>query len=611
MINQFAKPLDQNQDQQQSGAQPQQGTQPQQRRQGSGRFTNIQQYLGANRGAGQQLAQGIGTQVQKQLNPVKKETETQASAVREGIQSAQNTLNTGQNQLGQLRQIGQTIQGNQGASGLDNQNNLGIQEFRNDPNFSQFQNIQAGQAINEGALNVQQQALNASANQLNRIAQQKAGLAGTEGGRFDLLRQTFGGNVNPQYTQGQQRLDQLFLQRQGAGDLRQQLNQNVDTSRGLQAQGLAARQDVNRVTAAEQGLVSDIGTQARQNEQDFIKMLDSFMPEVNRRREQEFTDLGQRLANMRSDRINLAKQGSMGPAMTRDQALSSQRPGDVGFAAQQNTGLTADDLKLLGVTSPVQTFNVFDELQGVDDVAARGRTAQSFQDVARDRDVADYGALADIMGLSDGERRLTQAGDLGAAVLARDGDANLMNRFQSAARSFDEFARNRNYQREESGKKNFAISRAGLSDILAGRDIAQVDRARAGALERQSAEILDEAKRDLQSRGFGRVLGTDGTFTDAFAGSALGNVGSTYNQDGKFGRGGAASPSGMMFGGRAGGLTQRQVTAPQTSNRFANQNYESDLTRDLGRTEWYGHTRSQNLGSEVQRLLSDLGIKKG
>ena len=52
---------------------------PTDRPQGSGRFTNIQKYLGANKGAGSRLADGI-----------EKKSDEYTSSVREGIASAQN-----------------------------------------------------------------------------------------------------------------------------------------------------------------------------------------------------------------------------------------------------------------------------------------------------------------------------------------------------------------------------------------------------------------------------------------------------------------------------------------------------------------------------------------
>jgi hypothetical protein len=475
-------------------------------RQGSGRFTNIQSYLGANRGAGQNLAQGVTNQVNKELDKNKQQANDSAASARAGIQAAQGTLNQGQQQLGQLKTIGQNIQQNTGAQNLDNQNSLGVKEFKNDPNFNQFQQIQSGQAINENALGIQSQNAANQAASLNQQAQNRANQAQTEQGRFDLLKQTFGGNVNPQYTQGQQRLDQLFLQKQGLGNLKNNLQQNVNTAKDLKNISQILGQDVSRVAGSEQGLMSSINQQATQNESDYLKMLESFIPEINKRRDTEFSDFENRLKNTGIKQ----SMGRVGPVVRTD-AQGNPLPDQVsGKAVATPQGLTRDDLSYFGINSPTQVFNVFDNLKATD-IVDKGRQAAGFADAANQRNVDEYAALADIMGLDAPNRKITQAADLGKAFVGKQGDASLKSRIESAARSFDKNARETNFN-EHIGGKGWVQSSANAADLLRGAGIAQAREGRSflGNLDTQANKIQSDFMNFLNQQGYGNVLGADG-----------------------------------------------------------------------------------------------------
>lgn len=511
-------------------------------RQGSGRFTNIQSYLNANKGAGQQLAQGVSGQVQKKVDPAKKQTESYNEQVKSGIQSAQNTLNQGQNQLGQLSQIGQNIQANTGGQFYGQDKDFGINQFTQSPDFAQFQKIQAGQGVNEDTMNLQQQAFQNQANQFNKLSQDQANLASTEGGRFNLLKQSFGGNVNPQYSQGQQRLDQMFLQRQGLGDLRQNLNQNVDASRGLQAQAQDTGKNVRLAREQEQALMGNIDTTSKANEDSYVKMLESFVPEVNNRREQEFTSMSDRYKAMGSQQ----QAGGLMDLQRTDKNGNPISPKAVP-EAQARQGLSADDLKTLGLSQNRQMFDVFDKTD-LGMVADRGRQAQGFKDAATQKDVDLYGQLANIAKLDQGNRRVTQAADLGKAVLAKTGSANLDERLKQAADTFynttaaqDKLSSNarKDYHNQLSGKSWGTVMSdirdpgqfVNLKQILSGTDLYGADRKMGGAPIQMADKAYKAALASLQNQNAGKVLTTEGSVEDALSGvnagvtKALGNQG--------------------------------------------------------------------------------------
>ena len=176
---------------------------PTDRPQGSGRFTNIQKYLGANKGAGSRLADGI-----------EKKSDEYTSSVREGIASAQNVQQGAQNELNRIGKAdGFAEQIGTDAVGLAGSHLNDVTQLRtgvNDANRLQGQGIQTSNNLQQGL------------NPLNQLGQN----LGTEGGRFQALQDVFGGAYNAGYGTGQRRLDQVFLQSQ-AGDRVQDLQNSI------------------------------------------------------------------------------------------------------------------------------------------------------------------------------------------------------------------------------------------------------------------------------------------------------------------------------------------------------------------------------------------------
>jgi hypothetical protein len=493
---------------------------------GSGRFTNIQSYLNANKNAGNQLSQGIGSQVQKKIEPIKTQAQSYNDQVRSGIQSAQGTIAQGQGQVGQLKQIGTNIQGNTGEQFYGQDKDLGINAFTQSPDFNQFQRIQSGAGVNEDVLNLQQQAFQNQTNALNQSAKNTANQAGSETGRFGLLKQSFGGNVNPQYTQGQQRLDQMFLQRQGLGDLKQQLNQNVDVAQGLQAQTQQTGQGVRNAQEAERSLMGDINTQASANEADYLKMLESYAPELQRRRDKEFSDLSSRYSGMKKNDVQA---GGMLNVTDADGNPLQQK------ATQAKQGLTADDLKLLGVDRANSMFDVFDKTNL--DMVARtgakvGQNAKAYQDVATQKNADDYSELAKILKLDPGSKKITGASNIEKSVQALDGQSNLQNRLTSAK---DEFFRNAGqdvYAKSLNGGVSGWTNQHSISaaDVLAGRNTMASDRGMSNNGKPISKDLTNamysRVLNDIKKTGFGNILGTGGEINDA-----LTNIDTSVNSD--------------------------------------------------------------------------------
>jgi hypothetical protein len=148
---------------------------------------------------------------------------------------------------------------------------LGIQQFVKDPSkfeslqnldtpasFKQFQNIQAGRGIDENLLALRQQQAAKESGDYLQAAQAAQQQLGSEGGRFDLLRKTFGGAARPGYSTGQQRLDQALLSQQGLGGLRSDISQDLRSATEAQRQAQQAAGEVSSLASQERGIVGGI-----------------------------------------------------------------------------------------------------------------------------------------------------------------------------------------------------------------------------------------------------------------------------------------------------------------------------------------------------------------
>lgn len=223
---------------------------------------NIQSYLKANSQAGQQLAGGITNQAQQQansfntnLNNTNNQLNTKANPLQQNLgDNAKNLINTSfQNPQDLLKQQDQLSQ---------------FQKLR-DQGYQSDINTLAGQAQSAKSQ------LQGQVNNLNQNAQN----ANTESGRFQLLRNTFG---QPNYSQGQQKLDQLFLQAQPGAN--QQLNQNLT---GISNQ---AKQNFGATTSNFQSKLNALNNLSAQNAGDIKTGLNTRLGDIGSNVNQEYAD---------------------------------------------------------------------------------------------------------------------------------------------------------------------------------------------------------------------------------------------------------------------------------------------------------------------------------
>lgn len=335
-------------------ASPMQQSAPQPK--GSGRFTNIQKYIGANQGAGERLAGGVSRKVESQVNPKAQQAQSQNEQIRQSVQSAQGTLGQGQQLRSQVEKQDFDAQG------------FAAQE----PNVQQFTQFRTGQAIDEQGLQTQAQAAQQAAMQAQQTVQGLNQQLGTEQGRQQLLKQTFSPSRN--YSIGQQRLDNLFLQK--AAPQLQGLQQNL---------------------SAQQQTLGNLGTEAEQK-QAAIRELAA-----------QEQDLSQGLTSA----IGAREQDVVGAAEARQQEVNNARIAQQEAARQQFQNLAEgravnkDFLQNVGLQSGQSLFNVLKEQGNIDDyIKFNPALLQGANQLASQEQRQKYDAISRLAGLGQDQRRI-------------------------------------------------------------------------------------------------------------------------------------------------------------------------------------------------------------
>lgn len=246
-------------------------TTPNRQQKGTG-FTNIQNILGANQGAGQNLANSIGSGLNNQADSVRQGIQQSQQNFQTGynqsVGSANNTINTGNTLLGYLNP-----QNNQAPAQQSNANAAGSTSSSTTPQSNVNGNVVEGQTLNAGpdysglvnysnqnnlsqsGQNLQNLAYNGPAG-LNNSQQLLAkaanaaalgSLTGSASGQQQLL-QNYAANNKNNYTSGESSLDQLLLGQQGQQTL-QNAAQNVSGLGNLTKGAItSAQQQANSAT---------------------------------------------------------------------------------------------------------------------------------------------------------------------------------------------------------------------------------------------------------------------------------------------------------------------------------------------------------------------------
>lgn len=416
----------------------------------SGQFTNIQKYLSANKGAGQQISGGVQQQLNKGIQPLKTQQESQANQFKQSVQNANDVLGKGQQYNQQLQAPVASTTGIMQSQTTQNTMNPGLgsetasaamtkQQALNqpvqpvntfDPNaivgdvnkLAEFTKIRLGQGVDEQALKSQaQQAQNTAAN-LQQKASDLAQQTATAQGRSGLVNQAFS---RPGYTQGQQRLDSLFLSGagpQGVNAIRNTAKQNVAQAGDIYSQAQAGTKQADDVATQEQNIQKSLQERANALESGYMQNLQNLIPEVNKQRDAERARWQQNY-----DILTGNKQGTI------DQDVFNQ----------------------LGLKSGERTYNVLNDpnltLRQIANIS--DYNAATAQDVASQKDVDYYNALAKLSkgglnasgqftGPDASQLQLQGASQMGAAASALTGENSLRNRLNAADQSFQDYLKN-------------------------------------------------------------------------------------------------------------------------------------------------------------------------
>lgn len=339
---------------------------------GSGRFTNLKNYVNANQGAGQQLGSQITSGIDKNVQKTNKEATSAASNIA-------NVVNAEKERLAKGTTFNQQLQ--------DDKQDGASQIYNDQTARDEFGGLRTGQ--NQAAqLGTQvQSAGDALASGVNNLNQQVGNL-GSERGRFALLQQTV---KNPNYTQGQQRLDQLMLQ---AGNP----NELMQSQRDLQKR-------VQQMQSGAQAQFQDLGTQAQgigTQAEEVAKMLTG--------------TLGQQTGKLVDAQTQEAQQFNTGNAAA-NAALQRYFTGGASTLTPEQQELINPFLQQANLTTGMRTYNVLKDPGSYQKYLNQGATNLTGQDVVDQNELNRYQSLYNLAGAT-GNQAFTQVGkgNVGAGI---------------------------------------------------------------------------------------------------------------------------------------------------------------------------------------------------
>lgn len=371
------------------------GSQPQ----ASGRFTNLQKYMDANKSATGNLGARANQTINKGFNQGQTQLEKSNQQIAENYGKGRQTIDTqGSQYKNQLGQIGQNLGSFQSFDnrGQFDQAGQQAQALAQDTNY---QNLASGSAVDQNALTASQQAALGQAQGLLNTAKTNLGNIQTEQGRDTLFSQVL--QPKQGYSAGQRSFDKLFLG--GAlGDIQQNLQGKQTLAneliKGTNLQGT----NVNQLISDEAALLGDLSKQNLANQ-------DLFNTKLNTQANIDAVNA------MRSKRFNNLMSGIASGQISRDLA------DELGLS-NLNTYINQNQVSPAGQSQAqknlIGTYNTLKN-NGVNNYFVQGKDAQSFQDIVSQQDFDTYKALQALSGRDSGQ--LSGASQLGSSIAAAQG----------------------------------------------------------------------------------------------------------------------------------------------------------------------------------------------
>lgn len=443
---------------------------------GSGRFTNLQKYINANQGAGEQMASRLSNATNRDIEAFNADYSDKTTRLNQGIDEAKNLF---ENQGGAFKnQLNQFNTGLNTFGGFGNRQEFdttgqNIRSFVQQPQFADFQKLQSSQGLDENPLlDIQSQAKLSGQNVLGNI-QNKVNQIQTEQGRYDLLQQSL-----PQYGDkvgsGGNRLNQLFFQTnpnavsQLQGSFQNQANQIKSQNENINQIG----GNLNNIIAQEAALANDLNLGARSAQDTFYNQLNkqSNFDDVNAARQDLYNDYANQIRTGKfsadlTDMLGLGNLGTYNPTRniestgntvyspemgrTFSSGVSQKMTPNLRSPSQNN--ITGDQFRLYNVINNLQK----DPLTGQADVGGflqKGRNAQTFQDLLLQPDFDTYNALAQLSGINTG--KATGVSTLDKAVSASPINS-LAREIQLADKNFVDNSINRVYDSLSAAERSY------------------------------------------------------------------------------------------------------------------------------------------------------------
>ncbi len=337
---------------------------------GSGRFTNLQSYINANKPAGEQLGQKVAQQVGQGIEKSQKEATTQAGQIREAIGDEKARIGEATRFQKQVEEDPTKVAADAAAR-------------------QRFQQLTSG-ATNAGQLQSQAETTQAQAsNQYQQMGQKIAGL-GTEAGRFNALKETI---RQPGYSTGQQRLDQLFLQTANPQALAQQ-QQALQSKLGQAQTGLQeayqGEQGIAKEFAGDTGLAS----QARKAQQALTGALSG-------QTEKFMTEQGKEA------------QALSGQNAASNAALNQFFTNGYGTLSDKQKAIIDPMLQSGALSAGTRTYNVLQSPDAYKQYMTQGRADLTSADVVNAQELQRIQALQQLSGIAPEKYTFTQAGNVG------------------------------------------------------------------------------------------------------------------------------------------------------------------------------------------------------
>lgn len=380
----------------------------------SGQFTNLNAYLNANKSFNQGNQDPANNGLAGSIN---QNFQNQANDINNNVATDQNNFNTAANtaRSGYTNYSGQAATPSSQAQ-TANSNPAGYQDFLNsvtsDPTAAvgnQQTLAQWNNAMNANYTGPTQLDPTQQLNQQAQNYQQQAQQAQTENGRFGLLGQMF---YNPGYNQGQQSLDNLFLQSnpsqiatlQGTQTQANQLNNNINQannqatnaaqSYGQEAQNIAgqAKSAIGGQTGDANAASGFTGSGAIGN---FLSGLNNDISSAQTNDTQTYKNL---VNDFNSGKLNSTEMQEAG--ITPDILKNSSLSGAIGQLQQSSPFYAAQNINQLLSNIGINPNGNYTYNTGLANSVGADTNTFNANTVANGQQAAQYAALSQLAGIS-------------------------------------------------------------------------------------------------------------------------------------------------------------------------------------------------------------------